>query len=54
MSAPVEPREVSAADEAHLRECRRVEYVHLLCDADPDAETAPFPYPVESLRAVTL
>lgn len=33
-----------------LRSGRLAEYAHLLCDADPDAETKPFPYLVKSPR----
>jgi hypothetical protein len=43
--------DVSEAElQAPLRSGRRAEYAHLLCDADLDAETRPFPYLVKSPR----
>lgn len=49
MSAPTAPRSIADLDvpvavlEARLRSGRLAEYGHLLHDADPDAETKPFP-----------
>lgn len=58
MTAPV-PRTIADLDvsvevlEARLRDGRLAEYAHLLCDADADAETRPFPYLVKTPKAVT-